>query len=171
MYSIFDSDVNITNTSSGAVDYYWDFGDGETSEGENPYHQFPFGQPGYYEILLIATSQYGCQDSATKTIEIREELLIYVPNTFTPDGDQYNNTFKPVIGIGVSPEGYVFEIYNRWGELIFVSHDPAGAWDGTYFGKYCQDGTYTWKLAFVISDDVIGGGEKKTYVGHVNILR
>ncbi|MEJ6617600.1 MAG: PKD domain-containing protein [Crocinitomicaceae bacterium] len=141
VYSIFDSDVNITNTSSGAVDYYWDFGDGETSEGENPYHQFPFGQPGYYEILLIATSQYGCQDSATKTIEIREELLIYVPNTFTPDGDQYNNTFKPVIGIGVSPEGYVFETYNRWGELIFVSHDPAGAWDGTYFGKYCQDGT------------------------------
>ena len=97
-----------------------------------------------------------------------------MPNTFTPDGDPLNQIFNPVFGMGASLDDYGFYIYNRWGELIFESHDPAIGWDGPYgAGKdfICQDGTYTWKLILKATDDVIGGGRKKVYHGHVNLLR
>ena len=81
-----------------------------------------------------------------KIIQIEEEVIVYVPNTFTPDGDEYNNEFFPVISAGISEDGYALLIFNRWGELIFESHDLSIGWDGTYNGEIVQDGTYTWKL-------------------------
>jgi len=110
-------------------------------------------------------------DSTSNGIIIKDVLLIYVPNTFTPDGNLYNNNFKPVIGSGVSSENYEFIIFNRWGELIFSTNNPNEAWDGSYNGKECQDGTYVWMLVITASADVIESGERYQYTGHVNILR
>ena len=169
--SVLDTDVDFTNESTGATDYIWSFGDGGSATSTDAYHQYPFDQTGYYDAVLIAINEYGCTDTASVLLHVKDALLFYVPNTFTPDGDQYNNSFKPVIGSGVSPENYEFAIFNRWGELIFITNDLNESWDGTYKGNRCQDGTYAWKLLMTASKNVIESGQRSEYVGHVNIIR
>jgi gliding motility-associated-like protein len=101
----------------------------------------------------------------------KDELIFYVPNTFTPDNDDYNQTFLPVFTSGYDPYDFSLLIFNRWGEIIFESHDAKKGWDGSYGNngevEFVQDGTYSWKLEFKTSllDD------HKVYLGHVNIIR
>jgi gliding motility-associated-like protein len=157
------------NTSTGAQDYYWNFGDGsEWSTVENPYHQFPIEDAEVtFDVWLFAVSEYGCIDSTSRIIDVEEELIIYVPNTITPDGDEYNNDFFPVLSSGFSEQGYSLLIFNRWGELLFESHDISVGWDGTYKGELVQDGTYTWKITAKNKKN----DDKEEYVGHVNVLQ
>ena len=75
-------------------------------------------------------------------------LIYYIPNTFTPDGDGHNQTFKPVFTSGFDPFNYEMLIYNRWGEIIFETHDVTYGWDGTYALENCQDGVYLYKITF-----------------------
>jgi gliding motility-associated-like protein len=120
---------------------------------------------------LIATSALGCTDTAQSTIQVYEELIFYVPNTFTPDNDNYNPVFQPVFTSGFDPQEFVLYIYNRWGELIFESRNVEIGWDGTYGSngeiEMCQDGTYTWKIEFKVSC----WDERRVAIGHVNLLR
>jgi len=115
-----------------------------------------------YQVTLYAVSQYGCTDSTTRYIQMTPEVILYVPNAFTPDGDSYNNTFYPVLTAGYNQEGYEFLIFNRWGDLIFESHTVGEGWDGTYKGKKCKDHVYTWKLTLTRSYN----DYKKEYHGH-----
>jgi gliding motility-associated-like protein len=97
------------------------------------------------------------------------DQIYHVPNTFTPDGNEFNNTFYPVFSPGFDPKEYEFLIFDRWGELIFQSNNLQVGWDGTYGkeGKKCQDGTYTWKLQFNFKE----GAAKTQETGHVNLLK
>ena len=156
-----------TNTSIGATSYQWDFGDGSSSSQEHPNHLYEVEGIESFTVYLIATSEFGCIDSTSATISVKEEVLIYVPNTFTPDGDVHNNTFFPVITQGIELQNYVMIIYNRWGEIIFESHDVSIGWDGTYKGNMVQSGTYT----YTIEIKHIGISTRERIVGHVNVLR
>jgi gliding motility-associated-like protein len=159
---------SFTNTSSSAIGYEWDFGDHSPIEyTEDATHHYPNENASGYTIELIAYNEAGCSDTAYQVITIEEDLIFYVPNTFTPDGDEYNNVFSPVMTSGYDPSNYQLEIYNRWGECIFTSNHSAIGWDGTYKGEMTQDGMYTWKLKFKITSN----DDKKEYVGHVNIIR
>lgn len=84
----------------------------------------------------------------TVTVELCKELTYFIPNTFTPDGDERNQTWKPVFSVGVDLYDYQLFVFNRWGEMIWESHDPTSGWDGTYAGTLCQDGIYTWVISF-----------------------
>lgn len=169
--SVLEPQISFYNESSGAIQYEWNFGDGSSTNSVDAFHQFAFDQPAEYDVVLYAYNEYGCVDTASMPFEVRDVLLYYVPNTFTPDGDQYNNVFQPVIGAGISPTNYEFLIFNRWGELIFRSKDPSEGWDGTFKGNECQDGTYTWKLVFTANQNVMEYGERAEHVGHVNLIR
>jgi gliding motility-associated-like protein len=92
-----------------------------------------------------------------------EEWYIYVPNTFTPDGLLFNNTFK-VSTIGI--QSFEISIYNRWGEKIFNSQDKDFEWNGTFENRDVQDGTYSWKIDYVTNE-----GYEETITGHINVLR
>jgi large repetitive protein len=163
-----DYDAYFYNVSEGADAYYWDFGDGTNSTEVNPYHQFPTEGYEFFEIWLTAISEYGCLDSTVRYIRFHPELIYYVPNSFTPDGDDYNNVFKPVISSGYSLDNFNFMIFNRWGELIYESNDiTTVGWDGTYRGSKCQEGVYIWKMAIMNSDT----DRKEEAVGHVTLLR
>lgn len=157
------------NNSIGAISYVWNFDDNETSTLINPGHYFEGNESGQYQIVLTATNEFGCVDIASATLVVIEELLFYVPNTFTPDRDNYNEVFLPVFTSGFDPYVYVFYIYNRWGELIFESHDASVGWKGTYGPDQIQvqDGTYTWKIHYKL----INSNLEKVVVGHVNVLR
>jgi gliding motility-associated-like protein len=170
-----ENGTNFWNTSTGADTYIWNFGDGSPEEtGINEYHEFLNGDDfieSSYLVTLYAISEYGCIDSAVRYIKLLPEVIVYVPNTFTPDNDEYNPVFKPIFTSGYDAESYTLLIFNRWGEVVFESHNTSVGWDGSY-GKnneisLVQDGTYTWKIEFKQSFN----DKKIIMVGHVNVLR
>jgi gliding motility-associated-like protein len=164
----FESTVNFNNTSSNATAYVWDFGDNSgTSSETDPEHEYDGSVLGNYTVTLYAYSALGCIDSIQGAIQYQEELIYYVPNTFTPDGDMFNQTFKPIFTSGYDPYNYVLYIYNRWGELIFESRDPDYGWDGTYNGKLVQQGTYTWVIEFKAPNN----DKKFVETGYVHFLK
>jgi len=119
--------------------------------------------------MLIAYNQGICPDTAYQVIQIQDGVSVYIPNTFTPDGDMTNQYFFPVISSIISPNTFLFTIYNRWGEEVFNSKDPNEKWDGSNYitNEKCQIGTYSWKLIFTVKES----GVMINKVGHVNLLR
>ncbi len=162
-----NSQVDLTNMSVNAVSYFWDFGDNATSVEVNPSHLYSADANVLYPIKLIATSANGCIDSLVKTVLIKDILVFYIPNTFTPDHDEYNEVFKPIFTSGYDPTDYRLIIYNRWGQVVFESSDATIGWDGTYGGVLVQDGAYIWRIEFkeTMSD--------KRYLlnGHLNLFK
>ena len=160
--------IQFSNNSYGAIDYEWDFGDGGTDDVMNPQHLYSDISDGFV-ITLIAASDLGCLDTTQVSILYQEEPIVYIPNTFTPDGDQYNQVFVPVFTSGYDPFNYEMLIFNRWGEIVFQSHDANVGWDGTYGvnGKQAQDGAYTYKIIY----KVLKTDERRLLVGHVNLIR
>ena len=74
--------------------------------------------------------------------------MFYIPNAFTPDGDEFNNSFKPVFTSGIDPYDFTLTLFNRWGEVVFESKDFSVGWDGTYHNKLSREGTYLWTVEF-----------------------
>ena len=106
--------------------------------------------PGIYQITAVHYSN-GCistQQDATITIEECPQLLYYIPNSFTPNGDEHNNVWQPVFTDGFDPYDFYTAVYNRWGEIIWESYSPFAGWDGTYDYKPCPSGLYSWVLRF-----------------------
>ena len=164
-----NTEVQFENESTGASSYDWTFGDNSgNSSATNPVHTYDENETGNYLVTLIAYSNAGCSDTAYGYIRVEEEIIYYVPNTFTPDNDSYNQFFQPVFTSGYDPFDYTLLIFDRWGEIIFESHDVTKGWDGTYSGNYnVQDGTYTWKIEFKTSIN----DKRIMDVGHVNVIR
>jgi gliding motility-associated-like protein len=165
--TVLNTNVFFQNYSQGAVSYDWFFemGNPGFSWEDNPSTSFPEGEVGEYQVELIATSQFGCTDTAEAFVPVVPEVIVYAPNTFTPDGDEFNNSWRVFIS-GISMQNFDLEIYNRWGEILWESHDPDAAWDGTYGGKLVEEGTYIWKMrAMDMFTD-----EKFEWEGHVTIL-
>ena len=160
--------LSFINTSIGASGYIWNFGDGSLSNEENPNHYFQ-GITSGETITLLASTSMGCMDSISIEIPANLGEIYYIPNTFTPDGDKFNQVFKPVFTAGFSIDGYEMLIYNRWGELLFESHNPYAGWDGSYGleGLDCSSGTYSYKINIKLQDKE----EMLIIMGHVNLLR
>lgn len=164
-----NTEITFNNTSTNATDYTWNFGEDSTVEHTfNASHTYPNEQEGSYIVTLVASDgNEECNDTMRVVITIEEELIFYVPNAFTPDGDTYNELFKPIFSAGFDPYGYSLEIYNRWGEIIFESHDVQVGWDGTYGGKIVKEGTYIWKIKIKEK----GRDKHNEYQGHTTLLR
>jgi len=82
-------------------------------------------------------------------------------------GNEYNQTFGPVMSDGYGIDGFSFKIFNRWGEIIWESKDVHAKWDGYYNGRICQDGLYIWSLKF----SIFGNDGKISDIGHLTIIR
>lgn len=168
--SSISTEVDFNNLSIGASSYSWDFGDGTPSTNQaNPSHAYPDGIVQNYVVTLIAANDVGCKDTAIFTIKTVEDIVFFVPNTFTPDGNQYNNVFKPIFANGYDNFDYEMTIYDRWGERIFETKDTNIGWDGVYLlsGKVCQEGAYVWKIK------IRKAGTSVTIekFGHITLLR
>jgi gliding motility-associated-like protein len=129
--------------------------------------QLPF-QEGTYTVQLVSSTDLGCTDSLTLTATVMNNIAVYIPNTFTPDGQAFNNTFFPVFSTGFTPKNYSITIFNRWGEEIFVSQDPLAYWDGAMAdGTDCPDGVYNYLLEY----QEINKGEVKQILGFVRLIK
>ena len=160
----------INRSSPAATSFSWNFGDNSIgSTATTPQYLFALNTPTDYNVTLAAIATNGCTDSITKVLTVSESVLMYIPNAFTPNGDELNNSFVPAIFSGVDPENYNLKIYSRLGELVFESNDPEIGWDGDYgSGKgLAQTGLYTFKLQYGTKEK----DEKRLVLGHVTLMR
>jgi gliding motility-associated-like protein len=121
-------------------------------------------------VLSVINYVNGCESpeqQTTITIVECPQMLIYIPNTFTPDGDELNNVWLPIFTSGFDPFNFHLQVYNRWGEVIWESHNHTEGWDGTFNNTIVPMGIYAWKVNF----GVIGNDDKKVLFGNVNLLR
>jgi gliding motility-associated-like protein len=167
--SVFEPEVDIFSQSSGdATSFQWFAEDAEPnfSTLENPTFQYP-SEVEDYPVILVVENGNGCRDTVERLVRIQNEVLIFAPNTFTPDSDGYNDKWRVYIQ-GIAVSSFHLELYNRWGELIFESFDPDGAWDGTYGGMgLVSDGTYIWKIEARDAEN----DNKYEFKGFVNVLK
>jgi gliding motility-associated-like protein len=162
--NICDSKITFTDRSSGALSYFYMMDDqGGYSLESNPVYVYQ--SSGQKRPMQVVTNEFGCQDSSYKQLYI-EPFTVYIPNTFTPDGNQFNNVFEPVIYLPII--SWEFKIFNRWGETLFISQDPEFGWDGTYDGKLVKDDTYTYVLKYTSCES---SAKVKVLNGHVNLLK
>jgi gliding motility-associated-like protein len=167
-YSILSSKVSFQNTSIGATNYIWNFGDNSDLNNEtHPTHIYDDEKGKNYSVTLVAINDADCRDTVKQLITIEDRLIYYIPNAFTPNGDEVNQTFKPVFNAGFTAEDFTLEIYNRWGQLLFITQDSAIGWDGFYEGYIVPEGTYIWKVTLRerMTD------RKVIDKGHVTVLR
>lgn len=158
------------NQTTNASTYNWTFGDGQTSTLVNP--EYLYNSVGTFQIQLIAMSPNGCKDTAYGEVTTNTDFIF--PNAFTPNptgsqGGAYdvnsleNDVFFPYTS-GVME--YKLEIYNRWGELIFLSMDIKYGWDGYYNGKLCPQDVYIWKAHILLNTGKIFDKN-----GNISLLR
>jgi len=157
--------ISLNDASSvDVVDWLWDFSDGLTSSIQDPVHEF-LGT-GQRLIQLIVQNQFNCADTAMKMVEITPSISVYVPNTFTPNDDEFNQLFLPVFsGTGIDQSTYNFSLFNRWGDVAFYTENLEEGWNGTFKSLASPQGTYTWKMSFVAN------GAEVVEMGHVNLIR
>ncbi len=115
--------------------------------------------PGTHNMIIIATNE-GCSDTINFSFIKQEDIILNMPNAFTPNGDGMNDVFKPVFN--KMPESYKLIVYDKFGKTVFVSTNPETGWDG----QNSQPGLYVWK---VIYKNVDGKAIEKT--GNVTLIK
>ncbi len=161
------TDLSVSNINN----WYWYFGDSSAvSFVQHPSHTF--NDTGYFVVSLIVQDDHGCMDTMQRTICV-QEWAFYVPNAFTPNGNDKNEFF---FGAGIGIVEYEMWIFDRWGNMIFhcdVNDLPQSypcMWDGKVRGggsnKVVQEDVYVWKarLINVLKDE-------HTYIGTVTVIR
>lgn len=150
--------------------YYWQFSGTnhtigmDSSAAKNPLRIYE--NVGKYPVMVIAKTDKGCIDTTFKVLEVREDFTVFIPNTFTPNGDGLNDIFN-IKGLGLKTEGYSMDIFDRWGALIYSTKDALKGWDGTIKGLNAANGVYVYKVKAVGAN----GEGRKEYVGHVTLMR
>lgn len=152
--------VDVISTASGdVVTAGYDWGDG----GSGFEQTHTYATDGVYAINQIVTNSFGCSAYHSETIEAYNGLQFYIPTAFTPDQNNHNETFLPVVS-GSHITLYVFRVFNRWGIEVFTSTIPGEGWDGTYHDEYVQDGAYNWSV------DMIVQGQKSLFAKKGSVL-
>ncbi len=178
----FTWDPSTPNTSNNVVTFYpsvkkgnsftyaWEMmnstnvGGVDTSTAKNPTKVYD--NNGKFHVMLVVTNDHGCIDTVFKIVEIEEDFNIFIPNTFTPNDDNINDVFS-VKGLGLKQEGYLMEIFDRWGTLIYSSKDLNKGWDGTVKGVKAAEGVYIYQV-HVICGNGVG---KREFKGHVTLMK
>jgi gliding motility-associated-like protein len=155
---------DFTNTSTGATNYKWQFGDGDsllTSDMLPVSHIY--NTAGSYAVCLIAFNQFGCSDTSCQQVTAIVSPLVDVPNAFSPNGDGTNDVIY-VKGYGISK--MTWNIYNRWGQLMFSSYTLSTGWDGRFKGALQPQDVYGYTLSVQFTD-----GTKYSKKGDITLLR
>ena len=112
-------------------------------------------------FFVTLTDPYGCENT-DDVLVTRIENDLFVPNSFSPNNDLKNDVFRP---FGYDLQDYKLTIFNRWGQVIYVSHDIEIGWDGTYSDGEAGNGVYVWEISYTQNDD------EKILRGTVSLIR
>jgi len=176
--SMAEGDVIFTDLSGNSALMEWDFGDGIVVNGlpgDQALGDFTNGQMleplhtyksfGVYMAVLSVSSDFGCEDEYEKSITVLEDHRVFIPNSFSPDGDGINDVFK-VEGSTIDEEGFTMRIYDRSGVLVFQSFDRSIGWDGN-----SKNGAAMQPIVYVYMVSYYSGGRLFEKNGTVNLLR
>jgi len=168
--------VRVASVTNNSITFVWSIVAGAAAYQVN-INGAPYGTPGpgttctvtglqplqtvTIEVVALGTS--ACANSAAgkasgKTLTDQ----IFIPNSFTPNGDGKNDVFRPY---GNAITGMEMKIFNQWGELICESRDLLTGWDGTHKGKLQPVGVYTYVIRLVLTD-----GSETTRKGSVHVI-
>ena len=139
----FQNNIQFINLSKHADSWLWIFPETNTTSTElNPLHQFT--QQGIYDVMLATRSNDGCVDTVIYKVSVQEEIAVFYPNSFSPNGDGKNDSFQP---LGASLEDYEMTIWDRWGELIYYGSSKS-AWNGMIrnTSSPAQEGVYIFRI-------------------------
>ena len=166
-----DPSVRFENKSSSLnpLGYVWEFGTLGSSTEEDPIFVFPDGIAAEYSVTLTATDQItGCVNQWTDILSVRPQLLIFVPNAFTPDGDGLNDLWGPVTR-NVDGGDYRLTVFSRLGDIVFETRNPKQKWNGSLRGNdhFVEAGVYVWKIETKNELTL----EEVKYQGNVTVVR
>ncbi len=163
-----DPRIWFANTSTGAQTYWWDIAGLTTSTETNPYFRFSEKEPGEYEVCLAAFNYNNCTDTICKTVIIDDVLFTYIPNSFTPDGDDLNELWGMSTNID-NITSFEIRVFDRWGQVIFESDDPHEFWNGAAnnSGDILKSDVYVYRVAFEIKNTEV----RKELMGHVTLIK
>ncbi|NTW31906.1 MAG: T9SS type B sorting domain-containing protein, partial [Bacteroidetes bacterium] len=157
-----NSVVNFHNQTANCTIFEWNFGDGTTSDLQNPIHTY--ADTGIFIVEFTAINDIGCISIAQKAIHIYPTFYLFVPNAFTPDKDGLNDYFAP-IAVGITKSS--MQIYNRWGTLIYQSYENNPKWDGKDdHNNKAEQGIYVYVLNYETPT-----GTKFTKNGTITLIR
>jgi gliding motility-associated-like protein len=162
-----DAVVSFTDNSIGATSWSWDFGDGANGVGNYITHGYQ--NTGYYMVVLTAANDNNCIDTAIHYVWVKDYYTMYIPNSFTPDGDGLNDVFGP-IGVNIDLSNFEMSIYDRWGKQIYHTRDISKPWDGTVFNSGIRSKAYIGVYAYHIYAQE-HKGEPIEYLGRVTLIR
>ena len=161
-----NSNFVLTDISKGTVNTWnWDMGDGNTQTGKIVYYSY--GMAGDYVIFLQVIDENNCTDTTSKVMHVYDELTVFIPNMFTPNGDNLNEIWIPAMTEYVE-EGYQLSVFDRWGQRIFHTTDPKEGWNGTGTdGKIVANNTvYSYRL--IVRDFA---GQEYEFVGQITVIK
>jgi gliding motility-associated-like protein len=153
-----EANFSFVNGSYDAATYKWDFGDYTSATTTNASHKYQ--QPGNYVVTLHAINDMGCEDTAVRQfMMVIPDKVLEIPNVFSPNGDGVNDTWE-IAGLRGAANCSV-EIFNRWGQQVYNSHEYNVPWDGTWKGKPVPVGTFYYIIKTVT----------RNYNGWVAVIR
>ena len=162
LVDILEPVVQFEDQSSGAVQHYYNFGDGGSSTV--PSGTYIFQGAGIFDVTQTVINEYGCTATAQGEVGVNGTLF-YAPNTFTPNNDGINDRWIPT-ATGLA--AYHCVIFNRWGEVVFETREAEEGWLGNVKGgeHYAQDGIYLYQV--YLEDQL---RLPMTYSGQIQLVR
>lgn len=152
-------------STNGTVEWFWSFGDNGTSTDPNPIWMYQ--DTGTFTVMQIVSGPGGaCPDTATAEVVISPELLVWIPNAFTPNGNGNDDRFMPVFSDFTYVKNFNMMIFDRWGQLIYQTNDPLAGWDGRIGNGLVQVDTYVYKIHV---EDL--NGVASDYIGGFNLIK
>lgn len=166
-----------SSVSPNVVDWAWTFilGQPEAISFEpNPTFTFPMGQGGIYPVTLAVVDTNGCESQVTRNIEIFDFFNVFIPNSFTPNNDGFNDLWR-VYGTDIDPDRFELSVFNRWGKEVFRTEDLDEGWAGQAEFEdvdpsqwyYAQDGVYSYRVVLYSEST----NEKREIKGYITLNR
>lgn len=137
--------ISITDNSQFGNSWHYTFGDGGWSTSRSPSHIY--SEIGEYVIRQVVSNAFGCSDTAYETVWVNPVSEIFIPNSFTPNGDGINDVWQPVMSYIKTVE---IRVFDRWGEEVFYSDDIYNGWDGRHAisGEPMKQDTYVYTIRY-----------------------
>ena len=151
-----DPNIRFFNTSEDFTNLIWTVGNDQTVEDETDFI-YTYTDTGTYIAQLIIINEYNCTDTVSQTVIINPVYSIFIPSSFTPNDDDKNEVFEPIIN---AAQSYTMKIYDRWGGIVFEGENKG--WDG----KNATSGQYFYSIEIIDYKNKI---EKE--IGQVTLIK
>ncbi|MES2629206.1 MAG: gliding motility-associated C-terminal domain-containing protein, partial [Bacteroidota bacterium] len=161
--NVINNKMQLINTSKpvsyGNVSYEWFLDTALVNTAQSFELVFPDTIDDSYDVCLKATTTEGCTYNYCQIYNVGGKALIYVPNSFTPDGDGLNDTYS-IPHQGLNLANFSFTVYDRGGQVIYHTKDPDFQWDGMVKTQSVSTGVYIFELTY--TSDFEEGIQKKS---------